>query len=191
MERTIFDEMILCQTLQASCARETLCDEETSSSGNLLPLSCRPAVHVLHEVGQGRLFKGSLEVFVSAMQPFNRRTSNEGRGRKAKTGHVWVKEAHLRISLFRTSTYCFMSATSTGSLALRNENGDRGVPSSTYCPPGCKRPPTRRISKRASAYFKYSRVEPAWTSLLVIASKSLGGTLSRCLRSWSLKTMGA
>ena len=81
-----------------------------------------------------------------------------------------------------------MSATSTGSLALRKEKGESGVPSSTYWPPGWRRPPTRRISKRASAYLRNSSVEPAWTSLLVMASKSVGGTFSRCLRSWSLKT---
>ena len=98
------------------------------------------------------------------------------------------KNAHLRMSLFKTSTYCFTSATSTGSLALRSENGERGAPSSTYWPPGWRRPPTRRISKRASAYFRNSRVEPAWTSLFVIASKSVGGTFSRYLRNWSRKT---
>ena len=35
------------------------------------------------------------------------------------------------ISLLRTSTYFFTSATSTGSLALKIENADGGAPSST------------------------------------------------------------
>ena len=51
-ERTILDEMILRQTLQAARARETLGEEKTYSDGYLLPLGFWPAVHVLQQVRQ-------------------------------------------------------------------------------------------------------------------------------------------
>ena len=68
-----------------------------------------------------------------------------------------------------------------GSLALKTEKGDMGALSSTYEPPGWMRPPRRRISKRASAYLRNSRVDPAWRSLFAIASKSVSEMVSRCL----------
>ena len=91
------------------------------------------------------------------------------------------ERVNLLISLLRTSTYFFMSSTSAGSFALNTVNGDVGAPSSMKLPPGCKRPPTRMISNRASAYLRNSRVEPAWTSFVAKESKSASGIVSRCL----------
>ena len=48
--RTVLDEMILRQTLQAACTRKTLCEEEACRYRHLLPLGLRPPVHVLQQV---------------------------------------------------------------------------------------------------------------------------------------------
>ena len=68
---------------------------------------------------------------------------------------------HLRMSLFKTSTYFFRSSISAGSFALRIENGGGGAPSWTYRPPGCRSPPASKISNKASEYLRNSSVDPA------------------------------
>lgn len=91
------------------------------------------------------------------------------------------QETYRLTSLLITSMYFFMSSTSTGSFELKMVKGDMGAPSSTKLPPGWRRPPTRMISKRASAYLRNSRVDPACTNLVAKESKSPGCTVSRCL----------
>ena len=64
--RTILDEVVLGQTLQASAADEALGEEETGGQGELLALLLGPAMDVLEDGGERRLFEGLLEIFVSA-----------------------------------------------------------------------------------------------------------------------------
>lgn len=54
---------------------------------------------------------------------------------------------HLRMSLMKTSTIFFMSATVTGSFADPvTEKEDFAAPSSMKPPPGASSPPTSKIS---------------------------------------------
>ena len=68
IKRTIFDEMIFGQTLQAACAGKTLGQDETCGDGELFPLTIGPAIDVLKEKRESRTLKRSLEVFISGTQ---------------------------------------------------------------------------------------------------------------------------
>lgn len=64
-ERTILDEMVLRQTLQATGAREALGHHDPNGGGDFVPLGVRPAVHVLQQVRQ----RGRLERFFEILVP--------------------------------------------------------------------------------------------------------------------------
>jgi hypothetical protein len=68
---------------------------------------------------EGRFFKWLLQILVP------------GRKLGEVVAEAKREDSNLRISLLKTSTYGFRSATSVGSFALRIENGDMGAPSST------------------------------------------------------------
>ena len=157
---TILDEVVLRQTLKACRACKALCEKESDCRSESFPLLCLPLVDVLQEGRERVLLERLLEILVSDIFQVNPRDSDE----IERTG------SHLLISLLRTSTNFFMSSGSAGSLIWKSENGDVGPSASRYEPPGWRRPPTKRMSKRASEYLRNSKVEPAWMSLFVTAS---------------------
>lgn len=63
--RTVLDEMIFGETLQATGTGETLGEDETGCDGEFLPLGLRPTVDVLQNTGEGGSFKRALEIFIS------------------------------------------------------------------------------------------------------------------------------
>lgn len=62
--RTVLDQMIFRQTLQAAGAGETLREQEAGCCGEFFSLGFGPAVDVLKETRQGSFFQGSLKVFI-------------------------------------------------------------------------------------------------------------------------------
>lgn len=169
---TVLNQVVFRQTLQAGCISQTLGDQKTYGEREFFFLSRLPAMAVLKEGWKSRFFQRFLEIFVSDL----------GESDKIETeGKKENFESDLLVSLLMTSTYFFMSSTSGGSFALKILKGDDCVPSSTKLPPGWRRLPTKMISKRASAYLRNSRVDPACTSFVATESKSPGVTVSRCL----------
>jgi len=142
--------VILDQTLETSRIGKTLRDQESDCDRELVFLRRNPAVDILKECWECRLFEWFLKIFVSDRE-------RSGTLIDKNVG----KNDYLLVSLLMTSMYFFMSSTSAGSLALKIVKGDTGAPSSTKLPPGWRRPPTRIISKSASAYLRNSRVDPA------------------------------
>lgn len=61
---TVFDEMILSKTLQASGASDALGEKEASGNGELVALVGGPAVDVLKETGEGLLLERLLKIFI-------------------------------------------------------------------------------------------------------------------------------
>jgi hypothetical protein len=64
--RTVLDQVVLGQTLEARCVGEALGDEEAGCEGELVLLGGRPAVDVLEETREGGFLEGLLKIFVSA-----------------------------------------------------------------------------------------------------------------------------
>lgn len=61
---TVFDEMILGKTLQASGASDALGEKEANGDGELVALVGGPAVDVLKETGEGLPLERLLEIFI-------------------------------------------------------------------------------------------------------------------------------
>jgi hypothetical protein len=64
-EGTIFDEVVLCQTLEAGGTCKALCEKESDCRGKSFPLLCLPLVDILQECRKRVLFKRLLEILVS------------------------------------------------------------------------------------------------------------------------------
>lgn len=62
---TIFDEMVLRQTLEACGTCKALCEEEPDCRGESFPLLWLPLVGILQEGRERVLLEGLLEVLVS------------------------------------------------------------------------------------------------------------------------------
>jgi hypothetical protein len=117
--------VILDQTLETSRISKTLRDQESDCDRELVFLRRKPAVDILKECWECRLFEWFLKIFVSNRERSETLIDKNG-----------GKNNYLLVSLLMTSMYCFMSSTSAGSLALKIVKGDTGAPSSTKLPPG-------------------------------------------------------
>ena len=62
---TVFNQVILDQALETSCIGKTLRDQEPDCDRELIFLRRNPAVDILKECWECRLFKGFLKIFVS------------------------------------------------------------------------------------------------------------------------------
>lgn len=63
--QTVFDKLILGETLQTSSASDALGEKEAGGDGELVALVCRPAIDVLKEAGEGLRFERFLKIFIS------------------------------------------------------------------------------------------------------------------------------
>ena len=66
---TIFDEMVLRQTLQTCGTCKALCEKESDCRGKSFPLLCLPLVDILQESRKRGLLERLLEVLVSDSPP--------------------------------------------------------------------------------------------------------------------------
>jgi hypothetical protein len=115
---TILEEMIFRESRKACGRCETLGHQLTNRVCQLRYLCLRPSVDVLEEAWKARFLERFLKIFIPAQK-----IKKDERHDKIMT--------YLLISLLKTSTYGFTSATSVGSLTLKIEKGDIGAPSST------------------------------------------------------------
>lgn len=64
--RTVFNEMVLCQTLKTGRVGETLRKDHANSDSKFLNLGIWPAIDVLQETKEGDFLQRLLEILVSA-----------------------------------------------------------------------------------------------------------------------------
>jgi hypothetical protein len=76
---TVFDQVILYQTLKTRRIGKALRNQKPNCDGKLVFLSWNPAVDILKECWECRLFEGFLKIFVSDLRSRVLSTKMEGK----------------------------------------------------------------------------------------------------------------